>query len=235
MTNYTDEQLRKAWLAAALDEWNNPRGADPRRNAVRDDDGGREGDRDIITGYFAACGWSFHVPNGYAERGNTAWCGIFAGAMGRRVGDYLVEGQCVGVALDADVCQKVMPSTYRLDSKQKWRAAGVSEALTFVPADEGAFRHKHARSVVVSPEEVLLPGVIACVETSGGKPYGDHVVIVEEYDPHKKELMTVEGNGRGLLGDGVAGEGVVRGVRDLRTVRRVYHFGVKHFEILERP
>lgn len=224
---YSDEQLRRALLDAALAEW---------ATVVRDDDGGRPGNRDVITGYFEACRWGFHIPGGYVERRDNPWCGIFAGAMGRRVGDHLEPGKCVGLTLDADVCLYAMPSTERLASLAKWKQAGAGIPVRFRRASVGGQFADAALGLLHKAEDVLVPGAIATVMTSGNKPeVGDHVVIVESYDPQNKTINTVEGNGRGKLGDGTHGEGVVRCVRKLEDVVRVVHLGREQFESLERP
>lgn len=226
--NYTIDEIRAAWLAAALDEWG---------RVVRDDDGGHEGNRADITRYFETCGWSFHLARfggTYREHPTTSWCGIFAGAMGRRLGDYLEPDRCVGLMLDADVAKYCTPSTERLASPAKWAAANEAMPRIFFGTGEGILRDKATRHIV-KPEDVLLPGVLMTVKTSGNKPnVGDHIVLVEKYDPASKTVYTVEGNGRGLLGDGKRGEGVVRVERALRDIRRIYHLDYSHFETMER-
>ena len=41
-------------------------------------------------------------------------------------------------------------------------------------------------------------------------------------------------NGRGKLGNGRWGEGVVRRTRDLADLRRVYPLDLNHYEVIER-
>ena len=46
---------------------------------------------------------------------------------------------------------------------------------------------------------------------------GTHITLVEDFDPHTGAFFTFEGNGGGEFPDGKRGEGVVRGVRFLRS------------------
>lgn len=225
--DYTIEEIRAAWVRAALAEWS---------RVVRDDDGGKEGNRSTIAQYFRATGWGGWLDGvtggGYKETPRTSWCGHFAGAMGLRIGDYLEAGRCVGVQLDPDIALYCTPSTDRLASPGKWRAAGLPMPMFYRSRGDEVLRASGS-DMTRAPELVLLHGVIATVKTSGHKPEnGDHVVIVEEYDPVTRTVSTVEGNGRGMLGDGKQGEGVVRQERALRDVRCVYHFDLAHFEFL---
>lgn len=225
---YSIQQIRRAWLDAAEAEW---------RRVVRDDDGGVPGDRDVITSYFEACRWGFWVPGGYVERPDNPWCGIGLGATGRRISDFLVPGQCVPVCLDMDIAYHLLPSTKRIALMRKWKAAGVplprvwsQNSGRFIDAMEG---------IGWAPEDVLLPGTVATVVTRDR--YGDerdivggHFVMVRFYDSAKRAAYTVEFNGRGELGDGTRGEGVVHQVRKLEAFRRAYEFDLGHFEIMER-
>lgn len=227
--NYTIEQLRQAHLDAALAEW---------AKNVRDDEGGEAGDRDIIAGYFAATGWGSWLDavtgGGYRENPRTSWCGQFVAAMGHRVGAHLVEGVCVPVGIDFDVARTVLVSTARLADRQRWKAAGVNTPTIYRKASSrGMLQRSDGR--LVAPSTAIEPGVIATFRTSGRKPaIGDHIVLVERFDAEVGEVYTVEGNGRGTLGDGTWGEGVVRRKRPFSDIRRVYPLGLNHYEVIER-
>lgn len=229
---FTIQQLREAWLKASLCEW---------RKTIRDDDGGKAGDRDVITSYFLVNNWGGWLAgvtgNGYRETPRTSWCGQFAGAMGQRVGDHLVDGQCLTVTLDPKIAEYVMVSTSRLASPAKWKAAGAPMPQFYTRSkirDDQFVDGKSGRLVPAS--RVLLPGVIATVKTSGRKPHvGDHIVCIEKFDEDDMLIDTVEGNGRGQLGDKTRGEGVVRAVRAVADIRMVYHLDKGHFETMERP
>ena len=220
---YTIEELRRAWLAAALAEW---------QTGVYDfEPGGPSPTPRKIHGYFAANGWSGWNGGRYTENARTHWCGHFAGAMGLRIGAYLEPGQAPApVTLAPEVALFCMPSTKRLASRRKWQAAGERMPKVWTTS-QGVIASTDGERV---PDwtDVLRPGMIATVATSGNDPVnGDHVVIVAGIG---EGLHTVEGNGRGFDPNGEYVEGVV--VRDERKPRafgdivRVYDFTRDHFE-----
>lgn len=224
--DFSAADLRRAMLEAALDEWS---------KVVRDDDRGVPGDREVIAGYFRANGWGAWLDNvtggGYVEHSRTSWCGQFAAAMGQRVGDYLVDGQCVGIGLDDDLARGVIVSTARLADRKKWRAAGFDMPTHYRASTVPSMLQRSGDGQLVEAASVLFPGVVATFKTSGRKPQiGDHIVIVERFDPETGLVHTVEGNGRGELGDGSSGEGVIRTTRRLADLRRVYPLELEHFE-----
>ena len=202
---YTGEQLRRAWLFVALDE---------HQKIVRS-----QGEEDRITEYFHRCGWQWALNEAaggrYSEEARRRrpdllnWCGLFPAWCGLHVGLYLEPGQCVPVRLRHGVAQRVLPSTYRAQSPDKWADAGIAPPAQ-VPHDE------------------IAPGDIITVVTGSGKPYGDHFAIV--VDGEAESLLTVEGNATGELGDGSSGRGVIQRRRPIADVRRVYRLTEKHFE-----
>ena len=229
------DRIRRAWLDAAEAEW---------RRVVRDDDGGVPGDRDVISGYFEACRWGFWTRGSatqpgdtYAERPDNPWCGLGLAACGRRLGDFLEPGQCIPVVLDIDLAYHVLPSTDRIRLARKWKAAGHEPARFWKRSGKLFLDVRDA--VASDPEQVLVPGTIITVATR--KHYGDyrdewggHFAMVRYYNVAKREVHTVEFNGRGTLGDGTKGEGVIHQVRPLAAIRVAYEFGLDHFEIMER-
>ena len=204
---YTGEQLRRALLFVALDE---------HETTVRS-----QGEEDRITEYFHRCGWQWALNETaggrYSEEARRRrpdllnWCGLFPAWCGLHVGLYLEPGQCVPVRLRHGVAQRVLPSTYRAQSPDKWADAGIAPPAQ-VPHDE------------------IAPGDIVTVVTGSGKPYGDHFAIVVDVSRDGAWIDTVEGNATGELGDGEVGRGVVTKVRSLADVVRVYRFDERHFE-----
>lgn len=202
---YTGKQLRLAVLDAALSEHD---------RGVRS-----TGDEGRISAYFHACGWQWALNEAaggrYSEEARQRrpdllnWCGLFPAWCGLQVGQHLQDGQCVPVRLRHGVASRVLPSTYRVQSPDRWADAGIAPPPQ-VPHDE------------------ILPGDIVTVVTGDGKSYGDHFAIVESAG--RDELATVEGNATGDLGDGSRGRGVVRRSRPIADVRRVYRLTRKHFE-----
>lgn len=203
--NYTAQQLRRALLQVALAEHDRP---------VRS-----VGDEDRITRYFHETGWQWALNEAsggrYSEearnrRGDLLnWCGLFVGWCGLHVGNYLERTMCVPVRLRPHVAQYPLASTWRATDVDQWEQSDI-EPPPQVPHDE------------------IAPGDIVAVVTGERKPYGDHFAIVESVTD--AGLETVEGNAFGELGDGEDGRGVVRNVRGLEDVRRVYRLEEMHFE-----
>lgn len=90
-----------------------------------------------------------------------------------------------------------------------WGVAGVSRPLRY---RHFASCNRLSRSPLDRvPLAELRPGDVLVVGEPGGRPWGSHVTIVERVDGGLAH--TIEGNARGLLGDGSIGEGVVRRTR----------------------
>lgn len=214
---YEISKLLNAWRLAALDEW---------ACVVRD----TPDDFDRISGYFRSIGWGFHIAAGYRNTEKYAWCGVFAGAMGLRIGDHLEPDKCVPVALDYDVARVVMPSTFRLQSRAKWEQASGK-----MPVKLGN------SGLAPLAIEDLRPGMVCTIAARDygdrRNDYGGHVVIVDNVRPAEGLVDTVEGNAHGELGDGAWGEGVVRRrgehARPFDNFRRAYLLDpATHFETL---
>ena len=208
--NFSAKQLRQAWLNACLDE---------QRQVVRS-----VGDEAQITRYFRGIGWGWaldeHCPNGVYDdtirrrlglAGPLNWCGIGPAWVGvHRLGEFLVDGQCVDVGLHRGIARSVMPSTARIYYAERWGTLGIQ------PPER------------VEPDEIE-PGDIICVKTGARKSYGDHFAMAR-LDPENGRVETVEFNAAGGLGDGAQGRGVVLRDRDLEDVAVVYRFGLRCFE-----
>ncbi|RDV36727.1 hypothetical protein DV096_16695 [Bradymonadaceae bacterium TMQ3] len=203
-------QLRRALLAAALEEWRG--GIECRRDADR------------ISRYFSACGWQRHLDQhsgGVFDEDirratpHLEYCGLFVGWCGLQVGNYLHAIRCVPVRLKPAIAEFVLPSTYRAQSAAHWARAGLA-----MPAPVGAGD--------------LQPGDIITLRTraEGAKAYGDHVAIVE-YGAGSL-VHTVEANASGMLGpDKRPGRGVVRRRRLRSDVRGGLRLSSEHFEHVE--
>lgn len=128
------------------------------------------------------------------------WCGIWAGAVALRAG------------LARIIAREVMPSTYRLQSGGEIGWAGAMGAGYKKPAEV--------------PIGAVRKGDIITVKTGKDRAYGDHIAIV--YAVLHDKVYTYEGNASGLLPDGSQSSPsrmVVRQVRKMRDVRKVYRFG----------
>lgn len=207
---YTADELRVAWLSSALALW---------REEIKDED-----QSPTIKGMFRACGWGFWVDDadGYRNNAKHAWCGIFQGYAASLIGYYLEPGQCVSVTLDADILKHCIPSTARMVSDAKWRAAGVRKPQTVTINGAGT--------------TALVPGALATIAARDygdrRNEYGGHFVLVESYDANTGMVATVEGNAWGTMPDGSRGEGVVRNSRPVEQFRRVFLFDVDHYEVI---
>lgn len=226
---YTIKQIEEAELRAAVFEWG---------RMVHDDDKGTVGDRGIITQYYTAIGQASLLPiddNGHAqyrETAKTSWCGVFAAYCGLRVGDFLDPHKCVPVTLNPEIAQRIFISTYRL-AFNKWPVA--PEAV--VACEGGRVLWTNRKPSNAKIEDFISPGRLACVKTRDH--YGDyrdkvggHVIRFAGMPDENGDFETLEGNGRGKFPDDTYGEGVVRGVRNVRTLRRIYLLGPQHYDFL---
>lgn len=206
---YTTKQIHAAIREAALDFWS---------EVIVDRDGSPEIER-----MFRSIRWDFHIVNGYRDKAKWAWCGVFAANCMLKIGEHLEENQCVPVLVDLDILHIVMPSTKRLASKKKWEAATDIEPQIFRDYDRLGVRRG------------LIPGAICTIATRKYGNYrddvGGHVVIVDEYDGGDT-FTTIEGNANGRFGNGSHGEGVIRRVRNVADVRRVYLLQPEHLEYM---
>lgn len=182
---------------------------------IRDTDGDYPGDKVPIHGYYDTIGWAgILAANGkhkeYNEEDEDYWCGAFAAAMLSNLNAFLgCEGEPT-IGLHPKLAYYVFPSTLRLASAKKWAQAG------FVKPE------------FVAPKNIRY-GDIVCVETGEGKPEGDHVTYALSSVDKYGHFETGEGNGRGKLGDGSSGEGVVTNRRHVRVVKNIVRLTREHF------
>lgn len=187
--DYSVTELRRALLAAA-----------EAHLGVSDEDGS-----EIIEQWFRDVGWGFWIEkHGYKNVEKYAWCGIFVGAMGLRVGDYLRQGMCVDVTLDPAIAKYVLPSTVRLSSTRKWRQAGYDLNEKGVYSYKPDIQNKIRRS----------SGIEGCVATVGDGRVGSHITIIKSVDIEAGTFTTVEGN---ATKDGF--EGVVSKTRNIDEIK----------------
>lgn len=152
-----------------------------------------------IDAMLRACSWDWQVP--YKGDGQVEWCGIFAGACWRRAG------------IDPKWLATYFPSTYRLDTWAHYRTFNAKHPNPKPPT--GPYRlvaelDGGSTSLPFEPRagDILMIG--------DGIPLpGDHICLVESYDPARKAFTTIEGNGSGLGPDGKRRQGVVRATRHL--------------------
>ena len=144
-------------------------------------------------------------PDGYTRPPDPDWCGIFAAYIACHIGDWLEPGRCVGVGLNPEIARHVMSSTYRLDSSEKWKAAGFD------------------RPEPLSPDQIRGGHIVTV-----GKCYGTHIVIAADAPDRAGEFPTYEGNAVGIRADGSRGKGVVMRTRNIHDVARVWELQPEH-------
>lgn len=156
-------------------------------------------------------GWSSCSPlvKAYRWDGDYEWCGAFA-------------AYCWHASIPLAVRKRYFPSTYRLDRYGQHKRA-FAESLPTVPesmrrrylaidGDADAIDHFGPRA-----------GDILVVNGTG---YGQHITIVESWDPVTCVFRTVEGNATGEGPAGTRHQGVVRQVRPLSVCRRLIRPGL---------
>lgn len=222
------KEIRNAWIDAALEEH------------ARHVDATRRQGEDIITEYFERIGWRWAITKAGGTRYTEAlrranpglldYCGIFWGAVGMSVGEFMpkieapknVIGRFLlnrmgldlepykGVQILPAIANRVLPSTYRIEHKGHWDGIPQAERVTVQEMERG---------------DLIL------VVTRAGKSYGDHFAGVVEVDHDRQIVKTVEANASGILGDGSHGRGVVTRERTFDSIRRIRRFDQRHFVV----
>ena len=216
--SYTAEQFRAAWVRAALVEWTMNV---PASNADR------------ITQYFAGIGWQWYldergVRGKYSElrrtqTGHLNYCGVGPAWVGvHLLGHYLEDRMSVNARLKPSVARICLPGTPRMVDPARWKAAGV-EMPDRVPVDD------------VAANDLIT------VTTSGRRDEGDHFALVVKLGPSElhgvgavgDEVLTLEWNANGMLGDRTQGRGVALRTRRRAMIRRVHRLHAGCFEAEE--
>lgn len=192
-----------AWQRGIMDPirkaWGDPAFADDRAfidACIRSDDG---------------LGWSScsTVVKSYRWDGDYEWCGAFA-------------AYCWHASIPLAIRRRYFPSTYRLDRYGRHKRA-FAEAVPVVPL---SMRRKYlAIDGDADDVDAFAPraGDILIVN---GRGYGQHITIVESWDPITCVFRTVEGNATGEGPDGQRHQGVVRQTRPLSVCRRLIRPGL---------
>lgn len=153
-----------------------------------------EASRKVIEGVLTSSGWLWEVP--YSGDGQVEWCGLFAGACWHAAG------------LDPKWLATYFASTYRIDAWGRYDSFDAQHP-NHKPAS-GPFRmiadlDQTSKDVPWLP----MPGDILMI--GGGTPVmGNHITIVESYEPTTKVFSTISGNGVGLGVDGKRRQGIVK-------------------------
>ncbi len=151
--------------------------------------------RKLIDQFLRASGWTWKVPYRGNEPGAVQWCGLFVGACWRAAG------------IDTKWLATFFASTLRLAAWARYRP--WNEIPNPRPASSDGLRRISELGGGKSPTFAPRAGDILIV--GDGKPgEGDHITLVERYDPETRTFSTINGNGGGKGPDGKRREGVVR-------------------------
>jgi hypothetical protein len=139
-----------------------------------------------------------------------------------RIDDYIRGPQGLGWGT-ADAINWTPDTPYTRDGMFQW--CGAFAAFCWGAAGlRPQIRNKSWASTVrlydwgqgsdryVSVPDDLRPGDVVVV-SAGRKRQGEHICIVDRVDLDAKLVHTIEGNARGVLGDGTVGEGVIKRTR----------------------
>lgn len=144
-------------------------------------------------------GWTWEPP--YRADGDYAWCGAYAATSW-------------SAAIPLATRKRYWSSTYRLDRWARYQSIDDQPAD---PSPDGPGRicvelDQYSQKIVLPDGSHPRPGDLLLV--GDGRPaYGDHITVIERYDPVTRTAHTLEGNGGGLGPDGKPRQGVVRARR----------------------
>lgn len=145
----------------------------------------------------------------YRWDGDFEWCGAFA-------------AYCWRSSIPLAIRKRYFPSTYRLDRYGQHRRA-FAESVPSVP-DE--MRRKYVALDGDADDVDHFAPRAGDILIVNGKGYGQHITIVERWDPEAMTFVTVEGNATGHGPGGVRFQGVVRQTRALKDCRRLIRPGL---------
>lgn len=200
-------------LDAALGFWGQ-RIVDPPRSTWREPawDRSREAIDRMIRGK-GGLGWSRCSPlvGAYRHDGDFEWCGAFAATAWRTAG------------LDPELAAVYWSSTYRLDKyAQRALAFGSPRELRLRRRVTGLGRKYLPFGPETTFDDVSRFGPRAGdVLIVNGKGYGQHITLVEAWEPELGAFRTVEGNATGRGPDGTVYQGVTKNLRPFAVCRRL--------------
>lgn len=219
---FTPKQVREGLVHAAEATW---------KRGIRDTQDDYPGDIEAITEMWLACEWDWwlelHGEKVVDEDGEerfvyceryvdedgvlrfNEWCGIGIGYLTSIVGDYVVTGMCVNAGFKLGVRKYMLPGTGRLANPGKWT------------------KHRLPVPELVASQDILKGDVF----TVGERKTGNHIVLARDRPDNAGNIPTFEFNATGLMPDHVGprrAEGVVKRVRRVAEVKRVYRLGAGH-------
>lgn len=154
--------------------------------------------------------WAWRPP--YVKNNDFAWCGAFMASAWGPAG------------LARAVRETYCASTHRLDRGARYESA-VGEKPTAPPTDPTE-RRKHLNVDADRAGVVPFGPRAGDIVLVAGKDHGDHIALVESFDPDRGVFRTIEGNGFGQSPTGKRIEGVIRREQPLSEVRRIIRWSV---------
>lgn len=156
---------------------------------------GADRSRKVIDEILTTAGWVWEVP--FKGPSAVEWCGLFAAACWHAAG------------IDDKWLATYFASTYRLDLWGRYETFNTTHPNP-KPADGSPLRlmaclNQASSSLPFQP----MPGDILMIG-DGTPPMGQHITLVESYDPVAKVFTTISGNGAGTGPDGKHRVGIVR-------------------------
>lgn len=222
-------ELKKVWLENIIDP---PNATDPAFDASR-----KAIDAMIRTPL--GSNWTWEEP--YRKDGHSEWCGH---ALSRAYSGpslaVLAADAAARVTLKQPIRTTYLPSTYRLDRFARYQP--INDKTPNPRPPTGPYRMMTELDGKSRPEQVLFvdgssprAGDVLLI---GNKNYGQHITLIESWDPATGAFKTIEGNAFGLGPNGQKQQGVVRAVRHVASAappgesyvaRRIIRFAPSDF------
>jgi len=216
------EVIKKAGqeaLRIAISAWN--KGIiEPTRKAFTDPsfDDDRFFINDIIHSEMRGLGWPScsALVKDYRWDGDFEWCGAFAA--------YAWQ------AIDFSARKHYYASTYRLFRYARYQSPPNKFASYLKAAPEGTVARKFAELTGTDNNRVDLvekfaPQAGDILIVNGNDRFGQHVTVVDTWDPATRTFETVEGNATGRGPKGQRYQGVIRQTRAIGVCKHLYRPG----------
>lgn len=152
----------------------------------------------------------------YRWDGDFEWCGAFA--------SYAWQ------AIDPNIRKHYYASTYRLFRYARYQSPPNKFASFLKKAPEGTVERKFAELTGTDAAKTKLvidfvPQMGDILIVNGTDRFGQHITIVDSWDPNTKTFETVEGNATGRGPKGQRYQGVIRQTRTIGQARHLYRPG----------
>jgi hypothetical protein len=133
--------------------------------------------------------WCRSIGGEYDQERELQWCGLGPSwVLSHTLGHHILERQCVDVRLHPVIAYHLLPGTDRMYDRGRWDKYDIAFPEQPTPAD-------------IIPTDII---------TVGDGVDGSHFTIaISEVDADGR-FRTLEFNGKGLLGNGRYGEGVIK-------------------------